>query len=983
MELWSKASITMTINRNKVYLVMKTKNFLSLLFLLCTPFFLCAQQWEKFFPERGFYSADQSVVKTDDGNYLLFGHYSNEDTNWKFRPLILKINSLGEVIWQKDFSHYDNNLSVDLPHLIKNIDDSFLLSLRKQSSNIPGYNQRKSSLVKIDANGSTIWEYDLLPIDGLDNRIQFMRINDDGTCGFILRSGVSGTYSQYVGKISADGNIIFLNEIDLPWINSKVLDNKNGGYFLRENTSAPDSLQFIEINEEGIILNNYLYPDISRIGQFEFLENGEFFHAENLDIPGKAVLQSRFELNGNLVFSDTLWRGLEIGFSSFTLENDFVFYTGTHLNLADNFEFGNVAVMKSHIDGNAIWNKIYDLRPSSQLGLNVIPAHGSGILVTSQNIDVTAHDWNLRLYALKLDDFGNLYSNTLSGNVAIDSALNCAIDSNDTIVSNWLITASKNDQVLATNTDDFGFYSMGLDTGTYTITLSHPTSNPYWEACNNNVEITFSDTLNTAALDFPITDLVDCPYMTVSYSMWALRPCLPVNSSLRYCNNGTAVAQDVSVEITFDDAIGLQSSSIPWSGQTGNTYTFDIGQVAPLECGTIQIDVLLECDAMLGQTFCIDTHIYPDSLCLAASPGWSGAFLEVSGSCENDSVYFNIENIGDSPMDAPSDYIIVEDAILLRLDSTQLPSGGNLNIPLPLNGSTYIVWAEQVPNAPGNSNPIAVVEGCGENGDGGISTGFYNQFPLNDGNHFEDTECIVATGSFDPNDKVGIPIGYGTERKILPNTALEYTIRFQNTGTDTAFNVIIRDSLNMHLDITTLELGTSSHDYELEITGNGFLNFNFINIMLPDSNVNQAGSNGFIKYKIRPFSDTPLKTQIKTDAAIYFDFNDPVITNETLHTIDLDFIEFGVWVADIPTADQAQVIIRPNPFRTYSTIEIKDYQANNYFFELFYFDGRLIRQESFASNQFLFEQKNLAKGIYLFRILDEKGIINTGKLIIQ
>jgi hypothetical protein len=66
--------------------------------------------------------------------------------------------------------------------------------------------------------------------------------------------------------------------------------------------------------------------------------------------------------------------------------------------------------------------------------------------------------------------------------------------------------------------------------------------------------------------------------------------------------------------------------------------------------------------------------------------------------------------------------------------------------------------------------------------------------------------------------------------------------------------------------------------------GGGIVRFVFENIMLPDSNVNEATSHGFVKFTIHPRSDVPLGTSIPNSAAIYFDFNEPVITNTSIHT---------------------------------------------------------------------------------------------------
>ena len=66
----------------------------------------------------------------------------------------------------------------------------------------------------------------------------------------------------------------------------------------------------------------------------------------------------------------------------------------------------------------------------------------------------------------------------------------------------------------------------------------------------------------------------------------------------------------------------------------------------------------------------------------------------------------------------------------------------------------------------------------------------------------------TVTGSYDPNDKLVQP----SDIYLLDqDDHLDYTIRFQNTGTDTAFTVVVVDTLAVELDIASLELGAASH----------------------------------------------------------------------------------------------------------------------------------------------------------------------------
>lgn len=144
----------------------------------------------------------------------------------------------------------------------------------------------------------------------------------------------------------------------------------------------------------------------------------------------------------------------------------------------------------------------------------------------------------------------------------------------------------------------------------------------------------------------------------------------------------------------------------------------------------------------------------------------------------------------------------------------------------------------------------------------------------------------LVTGSFDPNDKSVSPVGVGANGGILASeTDLTYLIRFQNTGNGPAHFIVVRDSLSPNLDVSTLQMLSASHSYSLQILESNVLKWRFDNIMLPDSGSNEPGSHGYIQYRIKRTNNNAIGTEIKNTAYIYFDFNEPVITNTTLNTI--------------------------------------------------------------------------------------------------
>ncbi|MEO1262290.1 MAG: hypothetical protein AAFZ15_26020, partial [Bacteroidota bacterium] len=137
---------------------------------------------------------------------------------------------------------------------------------------------------------------------------------------------------------------------------------------------------------------------------------------------------------------------------------------------------------------------------------------------------------------------------------------------------------------------------------------------------------------------------------------------------------------------------------------------------------------------------------------------------------------------------------------------------------------------------------------------------------------------ITVVGSFDPNDKtVDQPEIAHTDS--LGKIRLEYLVRFQNTGTYPATFIEVLDTIEEFLDMRSFEMIAASHDYELSFPAENILKWRFDDINLPDSTSNEPESHGFILFSIETFPELNLSDIIKNRAAIYFDFNEPIITN--------------------------------------------------------------------------------------------------------
>jgi hypothetical protein len=183
---------------------------------------------------------------------------------------------------------------------------------------------------------------------------------------------------------------------------------------------------------------------------------------------------------------------------------------------------------------------------------------------------------------------------------------------------------------------------------------------------------------------------------------------------------------------------------------------------------------------------------------------------------------------------------------------------------------------------------------------------------LDDGGDILSTTNATLGGAvncaYDPNDKQVYPAGYGEAGAIdLDTPYLDYTIRFQNTGTAPAFDVVIMDQLDADLDPERVEvLGFSHTPTQVAITANGSIQFKFLDIMLPDSATDQLGSQGFIHFRIHLREGLPHLTEIPNTAAIYFDLNPPIITN----TVHSTLVDCNTWQPELE-ADTYGVLRAP------------------------------------------------------------------------
>lgn len=238
----------------------------------------------------------------------------------------------------------------------------------------------------------------------------------------------------------------------------------------------------------------------------------------------------------------------------------------------------------------------------------------------------------------------------------------------------------------------------------------------------------------------------------------------------------------------------------------------------------------------------------------------------------------------------------------------------------------------------------------------------------------------IVTCSFDPNDKLVLPEGLYSDHRTLYNEELQYTIRFQNTGTDTAFLVFIHDFIDPSLDLSTLHVCGSSHPVTTTTFQNRMVEFNFQDIQLPDSNVDELASHGFVQYRIRPMTNLLLPVVVNNSANIFFDSNFPVETNNVWNTLMSDL---SVDVVSVQGTNETINVI-PNPFSNNTRIVFsKSFINTPVNFVLMDAMGRIVDKKNVNGSDMIFSKGKLNPGIYFFELTNETGNRATGKLIME
>jgi hypothetical protein len=211
----------------------------------------------------------------------------------------------------------------------------------------------------------------------------------------------------------------------------------------------------------------------------------------------------------------------------------------------------------------------------------------------------------------------------------------------------------------------------------------------------------------------------------------------------------------------------------------------------------------------------------------------------------------------------------------------------------------------------------------------------------------------IVLNSHDPNDKVG-SLGAGDGHFVTGVDPLRYSVQFENlpAATAPAQDVVITDPLDpTTMDLSTLSLGPIGFGDRLVVPPAGLTSFMTHVDLRPEQNLlvrieasldvatsvltwrftsldpttgepptdplagflppnlNPPEGQGSVLFTVDPVESLPTGTEIRNQASIVFDFNEPIVTPEWLNTIDVEDPSSQVVSAAVTACSQAIQVI--------------------------------------------------------------------------
>jgi hypothetical protein len=973
-------------------------NLVFLLGLLC---------WGSVFGQNGEYISKKGVgldqfyefTRTKDDN--IFGLAFLDHAFPIFDTIsYVKINQQQNIIFKSFFPIYDIAFSVT--NVVQDIDSNYIF----------GYNifdlDSSLHLVKIDKNGSVAWDKKYRTDTSFYNQLTVLK----NSLYIIGRKGISTNVKEHdisLRKFDTNGNVIWnkmfggdstefnpfissISDTNLVLIVNSYSDSS--GNRTVKKTNGGD-LWIIKIDTNGTIqkqtsLNrlNYL-PYANDIVKTK--SNGFQLSLENrgkYNLPNSGYSIVRYDNTLDLAWDSTI-------ITNFTQRGPFN-------GLFDHHAFGNIfyfanetffKLIKINDSGRIAWSQSYSFASTSSF-LNqrlFITFYNNQFIVSSKfnflngNMIGSTSD-QIKLLWLKQA------KSKIQGSVFPDFNANCTYNKPNEFNIPKILIHNKTENTYAVTTDSI--YTMYLfDRDTAVLKIINLDSNLYVACGKDSIVVDMTGKTDTSGIDFPIRSnkTGHCINIT-SFSSGLLRPGRWGDYQLNCQNNAFDTAYNAYIEIEVDTA-AIDSIKSPYSFTlTGNILRFNLGHVRPFGFSSVTYSIKLKTSVIIGSSHCHRAKVFP--ICnLYPSAVYDSSEIQPMMRClPNDTVEFTLKNIGLRDQKDWGYSIIYVDELILKKDSFKLTVGNSRIFKYKLD--TNKVFTAEVFNS--NFHPVTPIlirhnDLCANKRPMIPANPALNFSRHDEAKEYEEA-CTIVRGSYDPNMKSVLPVGMFSQHYTATGTELKYRLDFQNTGTDTAFRVVLVDTLSSFLDIASFVPGVSSHPYSIEFGGRA-VKFIFDPIALVDSFKNEPLSHGYVCFKIKHKNGIAPKTKIENFVDIYFDYNAPVRTNTVFNTI-FDTIQIYIpKVTDTVTdttgssgiqgLNKTSIMVFPNPTTDKFFIQMSE-PVKDLSIEIYDMQGRLTKSVTSTNNQTLeVSAQGMTKGIYHIRVMSGEKLVVVKKVMVE
>jgi uncharacterized repeat protein (TIGR01451 family) len=225
-------------------------------------------------------------------------------------------------------------------------------------------------------------------------------------------------------------------------------------------------------------------------------------------------------------------------------------------------------------------------------------------------------------------------------------------------------------------------------------------------------------------------------------------------------------------------------------------------------------------------------------------------------------------------------------------------------------------------------------------------------------NTFTFNQTVV--NSFDPNDKTCLEGNTITPEMVGKD--VHYMIRFENTGTANAENIVVKDMIDTtKFDVNSIIPVDGSHPFVTRISNTNNVEFIFENINLP---FDDANNDGYVAFKIKTKPTLVLGDSFSNTASIYFDYNFPIVTDPAVTTVAL--------LANSDFLFENYFSIYPNPANDILNIETKQTIAMTSI-NIYNTLGQVVMVIPNAQQTKSVDVSSLKTGNYYLKINSDKG----------